>query len=203
MSNDEKAKRLEKRSKFRGFTLVEVMITLAIFGAALAVVLYYQQRSSVITKANDTSKAVLSLVSSVRSHFEPMNSYAGLNGYWLHDMKIIPPPLAWDQFSGLLVDPWKNRILINGGDNFFLIEMRFPNNNEKEVCIAMTTTLAAGAREVWVGDSQGYNIFPNVEVIGTEGPTAIRYKSPGSTPDASKLAAACAIDNSFLIMIFD
>lgn len=201
--NDKKANRIERRRKSRAFTLVEVMITLAIFGAALAVVLYYQQRNSVITKANDTGKAVMYLVSSVRNHFKPMNSYAGLDSFWPYQMKMAPPPLARDDASFGLVDPWKNRIKINGGDDFFIIEMRFSRSNEKEACIAMTTTLAAGAREVWVGDLQGYNLFPNVEITGVEGPTAVRYKGPGSTPDASKLAAACGINDPFLIMVFD
>jgi prepilin-type N-terminal cleavage/methylation domain-containing protein len=204
MKKNETGKVVGRREiKARGFTLVEVMITLAIFGTALVVLLYYQQRNSVITKANDTSKGVMSLVSSIRGHFMPMNSYAGLYSNWLYDMKITPPPLARNDSALELVDPWKNRIMINGGDNFFLIEMRMPGNNEKEACIAMTTTLAAGAREVWVGDPQGYNIFPNVEIVGIEGPTAVRYKGPGLTPDRSKLAAACGISNPFLYMIFD
>jgi prepilin-type N-terminal cleavage/methylation domain-containing protein len=189
-----------QRRKAHGFTLVEVMITLAIFGAALAVVLYYQQRTSAVTKANDTSKALVQIVSTIRMNFLSSNGYTGLDYHWPYDAKVVPPPLRRDTTYGAVNDPWGNIIDIVGGSSFFVIDIPRPANADPEVCVAMVSTLARAARTVWLGT--GLTVSDGV-IVGADGPSTIRYKDPDTIPTAANLATGCAIANSKISLQFE
>lgn len=193
-----KSSRQKRRA--RGFTLVEVMITLAIFGAALAVVLYYQHRTSTLTKATDTSKALIQIVSKIRMNYLSSNGYTGLDYHWPYDAKVVPPPLRRDTTYGAVNDPWGNIIDIVGGTSFFVIDIPRAANFDPETCVAMVSTLGRAARAVWLGT--GLTVSDGV-IVGSAGPSTIRYKDPDTPPTASSLVQGCAIANGKISLQFE
>jgi prepilin-type N-terminal cleavage/methylation domain-containing protein len=189
-----------RRYKARGFTLVEVVITLAIFGAALAVVLYYQQRTGAASKAHETSKALIQIVSKIRMNYLSGSGYSGLDYHWPYDAQVVPPPLRRDTTYGAVNDPWGNIVDIVGGSTFFVIDIPRPANSDPEACISMVSTLGRAAREVWLGT--GLTVSDGV-IVGAAGPSTIRYKDPETPPTAASLVQGCAIANGKISLQFD
>jgi prepilin-type N-terminal cleavage/methylation domain-containing protein len=190
-------KMFNRSNKSRGFTLVEVMITLGIFGAALAVVLYYQQRATTVAKATDTTKALTTLVSKIKTYYGNANSYDGVTAASVSRMGISPTPLVPTAGTGV-ADPWGNSMDFFGGPTSFIVAAGGSSNIDVEACNAIASSFATNATAIYVGT--GFTTTLGV-LGGTTGTSLGLYKTPTSI-DPAELAKGCAVPNAQIALQF-
>lgn len=179
----------------RGFTLVEVMITLAIFGAALAVVLYYQQRAAVISRSTETTRALTSVVGKIKQYYGDTGDYTGLAAANLVD--FVPSPLKKNAAGTDILDPWGNTMTFTGGSSSFKIELGGTNDIDIEACAAIASAFASSARDIAIGTAQTYTAATNVLTGGSA------FKSVGGPTDPAALATGCALDDRKITLVFN
>jgi prepilin-type N-terminal cleavage/methylation domain-containing protein len=142
-------------SKARGFTLVEVVIAMAVIGAALTVVLFFQHRASVVVKSADTSRALATVITKIKSMYALAGSYAGLQSSTVWRWGIAPPPLGSNTSFATITDSWGNNMDIWGGTSSFVIRLGGHNSSwkliDEEACVAIASSFAQSAKSIWVG----------------------------------------------------
>jgi prepilin-type N-terminal cleavage/methylation domain-containing protein len=186
---------LNRSRKNRGFTLVEVMITLAIFGAALAVVLYYQQRAAVISKSTETTRALTSAVSKIKQYYGDTGDYTTLTDASLAGLDIVPSPFK--KSGATILDPWGNTITFTGGTGGFMIELGGTSDIDVEACAAIASAFSSGAKEIAIGTAQTYDGTTNTLTANSP------FKPAGGPVNPAVLATGCALDNRKISLVFN
>jgi prepilin-type N-terminal cleavage/methylation domain-containing protein len=176
----------QRNSYKRGFTLVEIMIALAIFGSALTVVLYYQQRASVLSRATDTSRALTTMISKIKTYYGASNTYSGLAATGISQLGIAPSPLSTT--STTVVDPWGNTMTFTAGSTSFVVELGGASAIDPEACGAIATAFANNATAIYVGT--GYTTTAGV-LAGATAATGI-YKTSAGVITSANLGAGCS-----------
>ena len=131
--------------KQKGFTLVEVIVVLAIVGVALAGVLVYQSMAENRNRTNNTINAVITMVGNVKSVFAAANSYAAVTSANLVNAGIPMTPFTTSGTT--ILDPWGNTMVVGGSGPFFGFGIRAPDS---QTCIALVSSLAQSAVRVTV-----------------------------------------------------
>lgn len=182
-----------------GFTLVEIMIVLAIIGAAIGGVLFYQSRAENTQTATKTASDIALLASKTKTYFRPSNSYTGVTASNLNSMALVTAPM---KFSGTsLVDPWGNDMTVGGGTLTFALTLGGATAPiDKEVCTNLVTSLSDKAVAIRVGTAAA---------VSTSGSTAGTisggnlYKGGTTTADAAALATGCNEASPVIAMQFN
>jgi prepilin-type N-terminal cleavage/methylation domain-containing protein len=188
---------LNRSRKNRGFTLVEVMITLAIFGAALAVVLYYQQRAAVISKSTETTRALTSVVSKIKQYYGDSSDYTNLAAANLATLALAPNPLRINTTDSTILDPWGNVMTFTGGASGFMIELGGTSDIDVEACAAIAAAFSSSAKDIAIGTAQTYTAATNTLAGGSA------YKSNGGAPVAANLTTGCSTDDRKISLVFN
>lgn len=149
------------QKKRRGFTLIEVMITVAIIGAAVAMVLVYQSKAESRARVSDTVLATTNMTSKIRANYASVGSYNGLTPAQVHSMGLVIEPLRWDGAN--IRDAWGSIMNIEGNaagaTSTFVITFGGTNSGSRaasltaEECVSLATQLANHADLVNVGTS--------------------------------------------------
>lgn len=129
----------------KGFTLIEIIIALAVIGVAIAGMLYYQNRAEAGQKANNAVSALTSMVGSVKSNFAPANSFAGVTAGNLVSAGLIVEPFTGA--GNAITDPWGGAVTVGGSAGFFGLSFQAPTS---EICMKIVTGLVRSAARVTV-----------------------------------------------------
>lgn len=181
------------KSRSKGFTLIEIMIALAIMGIAIAAVLYYQGKAEGSQKALATVQDTTSLASKIKAMYGPQNTYTSITAADLEKMGIVPS--GFTVTSGVIYDAYGNVMTFTGGPSTFTISVggdTGPLQNEE--CAAIATGIRGNAMAVMVGsDAAG------AAGIATGGSA---YKELNGKLHADNLASGCDGDSPKVVMQF-
>lgn len=183
------------QKKHHGFTLIEIMITLAIIGAAVAVVLVYQNRAESGAKVSQTVTAMTNMTSKIKGFYASAGTYTGLDAKQINSMGLVTQPLTAIVNAGAttMYDPWGNVMGVAGNaanatPTFVITIGGNVNKLTAEECVSLATNLANGADVVNVGDSTV--ITTNNGLVG--GGSA--YKA-GNAVVMANLTTGCGANN--------
>ena len=181
----------------KGFTLIEIIIALAVIGVAIAGMLYYQNRAETGQKANNTVSALTSMVGSIKSTYAPANSYAGVTAGNLISAGLIVEP-----FTGAgtaITDPWGGAVTIGGAPGFFGIAFQAPS---ADVCMKIVTGLVRSAARVTV-----HTAAPTFVATATTAETMLTTGNVVKTNatanyNAANAATGCGDTAAFIGLVF-
>jgi prepilin-type N-terminal cleavage/methylation domain-containing protein len=189
----------QRTKKQLGFTLVEIMIVLAIIGTAIGGILYYQSRAENTQAATKTSSDVALMASKIKTYFRASNSYTNVTASRINGMALVTAPMKFDGTN--MVDPWGNTMSVAGGTLSFAISMGGATAPiDKEVCTSLASALADKATAIRVGTAAA---------VSTSGSTAGTisggnlYKGAGVTADSAALATGCNESSTVIAMQFN
>lgn len=172
-----------QKARQRGFTLIELIIALAVMGTAIGGMLYYQSRAENSQRTNDSVTALTTMVSSIKTNYGPAGTFAGVTVANIIAGGLVIEPLKVS--SGNIVDPWNNNLLAEGAPAQFAIRV---GPLTRENCLAVANGLVRNAVILNVG---------NVTAVTAGALTGgAAYKaSAAATPDAGNLngATGCGI----------
>lgn len=135
-----------KRKGQRGFTLVEVIIVLAIVGVALAGVLVLQGQAEERNRITQVITALNAMAGTTRAVFAPANTFTAVTATNLINAGVVVPPFT---VAGTAVnDPWGGGMTVGGSPSFFGFSVTAPNQS---TCMAIVSALAPSAVRVTVG----------------------------------------------------
>ena len=190
-----------RRTRVRGFTLVEIMVAIAIIGVGIAGVLYYQSRAEVSQQAADATKTITAMASKIKAYYKPTNTYAQVTAANLNKMNLVADPLSWNGTNAL--DPWNNTMTIAGGTTTFILSIGGSTTSlDKEACTAVATSLKDVATVIRVGGTT------TPVTLNTSGGTAGTvtggnlFKGGTTTGDLTALATGCSDTNPVIGLQF-
>jgi prepilin-type N-terminal cleavage/methylation domain-containing protein len=191
---------MTQRNKLeRGFSLIELIIVLAIIAASVALILDRQSKAQESNKSNDTVQAVSYMVSKIKTFYSSSGSYTGLSASVINGMSLLNQPLKWDGAN--ILDAWNNPLgvsgnLVTGTPSFALSIGGSVNALNKETCAALATALASGADVVNVGSGTDVQISSGVVSGGSI------YKSSSGTLTVGNVATGCSLPNAVIGLQF-
>lgn len=169
--------------KQAGFTLIEIIIALAVMGTAIGGMLYYQSRAETGQKVNDSITAATTMISGIKTNFGPSGSYALVTVANLISGGMTVEPFKVNGAN--ITDPWNNNLLIEGGASQFALRI---GPVSRDVCVSLSNGMVNNALILNVG---------NVTAVTSGSLTGgAAYKASASaTPDPSVLlgATGCGI----------
>ena len=139
--------KFSNKAKQTGFTLIEIIIALAILGAAISGMLYYQSRAETSQKVNDMITASVSMISNIKNNYGPSGSFAAVT-----IANLIAGGMAVSPFTAgatTITDPFGNAMLAEGSATQFAVRM---GPLSKEVCVSLANGLVANALILNVGN---------------------------------------------------
>lgn len=185
------------KTKSKGFTLIEIMIALAIMGTAIAAVLFYQGKAEGTQRALAMTQDTTLLASKIRSLYSPQNSYKAINSgveEELHKMGILPSNMTYD--SDTITDAFGNKMEFTGGVSTFTVSVGGTTGPLRpEECAALATGARSNAMAITVGK----------DAVGTadEGvATGSFYKDLKGVLSTANLALGCQEENPVVVMQF-
>lgn len=184
-----------KYTKFKshGFTLIEIMIALAIMGGALGLILAYQNKAEASQKANRTVEDVSLLASKIKTMYGPMNSYATVTATSLNDMGLTPGGMSFATPN--IVDAYGNTVSITGAAASFAITIGGATGPlDKEICSSIATNLSTQATAINVGGAA------TAAAGAVSGGSA--YKTTAGALSVANLATGCATASPVIALQF-
>lgn len=126
----------------RGFTLVEIIIAMALAGIVIAGVMFYQSRAENTQKTNDAVQSLVTIVGGIKRVYAAANNYTGLNGAAIGDAGLNIKPFSVS--GGNLIDPWGGTtdIVVNSAGTMFALGVVAPS---KEACMQLVTSMVDNA----------------------------------------------------------
>jgi prepilin-type N-terminal cleavage/methylation domain-containing protein len=191
------------RKKRCGFTLIETMFTLAVIGAAIAVVLVYQRKAESSARVLETVSATANMTSKIRAYYASIGSYNGLTEAQVNAMGLVTQPFTWNR--SVLYDAWGNVMIISGSavgaaPTFVITFGGVANIVARpltvEECASLATKLANGADRVIVGSTDRISIANGLASGGKV------YKAAGNVLSMDNLtdAAGCGAANPMVAL---
>lgn len=186
-----------KQRRQKGFTLIEIIIALAVIGVAIAGMLYYQSRAEAGQKANNTVSALTSMVGNIKTTFAPANSFAGVTATNLNSAGVIVEPFTGSGTA--ITDPWGGSVTVAGSPGFFGISLLAPN---AEVCMKIVTGLVRNAARVTVHTAAPTFVTTatTAETMLTTG-TVVKANA-AATFDAANASSGCGGASAHIAMVF-
>lgn len=177
------------KHKSKGFTLIEIIVALAILGVVIAGILYYQSRAEAKTKANDTISALTTMIGGIKSAYAPANSYATVTNQNLNSSGLVVQPFTGSTTS--ITDAWAHAVTFNGNATQFGFSLQSP---DPETCIGIVSGLSRNAIIVRVGAASISGGVPS-------GGSAVKA-SASAAYDPAAAATGCGTANAVIAMAF-
>jgi prepilin-type N-terminal cleavage/methylation domain-containing protein len=187
----------------RGFSLIELIIVLAIIAGGIALILYRQSKTEEATRVSDEVQSISFMVSKIKSFFASTGSYETLTTGTPIQMSLLTPPL---KLSGAdrIVDAWGNSVELLGNgvgaSPSFAITIG-GGSMGKDTCAALASALAGGADVVAVGQVAALSTLSGTASSGTIGGGSV-YKQIGSGTNIQNLGAGCSSANALIGLQF-
>ena len=203
-------KTIRKWKKQLGFSMIELMVVLAVIGAAIATVLIYQQRAQSNNQANNVVQAQTSMVNKIRMFLGPSGTYNALSTAAVIAMNVAISPLIVNATAGTINDPWGNALTftgnaaVAGSPTSFVITIGGTTAAiDHESCNIIASSLVNGADVVHIGLTAnlttgvlGSITQGTLNGTATAGNTAGNlklYKAANGVPDGAALAVGCGL----------
>lgn len=170
----------------RGFTLVEIIIAMALAGVVIAGVMFYQSRAENTQRVNDAVQAMVTMAGSIKRVYAPANSYAAVAEAGLVNGGLVIKPFTASGTN--ILDPWGGDVTVGGSGPFFGLSFNAPS---AEACQQLVSSMADNAVRITV-----HTAAPSF--VGTA-TTAAAFLATGvvvkadaaATFDAANMASGC------------
>jgi prepilin-type N-terminal cleavage/methylation domain-containing protein len=140
---------LTRQQKQRGFTLVEVMIVIAILGSAIAVFFYFGGNIRKGNQANNTAVALNGMVEKARTSFA--GQFSAISATTLNQAGIVYKPFQYDSATTSITDPWGNTVTLNGSATSLAMVIGGTLAMTADQCVTIAKTLINTAAKINVG----------------------------------------------------
>lgn len=137
-----------RRPSSRGFSLVEIAMTLAIVAVLVAGTMLFVRSADTASRTRDTMAQVVTVQAAVRSLYHSQASYAGLEGSQVANSRMVPA--KWVRGTGAaaaLVSPFSTAVTLvpsADGSGFTLTVAALPGEAcSKIAAVDMGTALVA------------------------------------------------------------
>jgi hypothetical protein len=186
-----------------GFSLIELIIVMAIIAGGIALILYRQSKTEEATRVSDEVQSISFMVSKIKSFFASTGSYETLATGTPIQMSLLTPPL---KLSGTdrIVDAWGNSVELLGNSvgasPSFAITIGGASMG-KDTCAALASALAGGADVVAVGQVAALSTQSGTASSGTISGGSV-YKQIGSGANIQNLGSGCASPNALIGLQF-
>jgi len=183
------------RARFhqRGFSLIELIIVLAIIAGGIALILYRQSKTEEATRVSDEVQSVSFMVSKIKSFFAATGSYETLNTATPIQMSLLTPPLKLNGADHIL-DAFGNSVELQGNASgaspSFAITIG-GGSMGRDTCAALASALAGGADVVTVGQVNALSASSGTPNSGTLSAGSV-YKSLTTSPNIQNLGSGCS-----------
>src|SRR5471030_111452 len=187
-----------KKQSMAGFTLIEIMIALAITGVGTAVVLAYQSNASTGQDTQNAVNTVQTMMGKTHSYIGSSGTYFGMSAAMVNTVASTLSPLVWDGTN--IRDP--NGNIMNwignasGAAASYVVTYGGATKPiTKEACAQFASGFLQGADAIYVGGTT----TPVTTTNGIAG-AGNAYKTALGVVNAANLATGCA-DTSPVVVI--
>jgi len=176
-----------------GFSLIELIIVLAIIAGGIALILYRQAKTEEATRVSDEVQSVSFMVSKIKSFFAATGSYETLSTTTPIQMSLLTPPLKLNGTDHIL-DAFGNSVELQGNASgtspSFAITIG-GGTMGRDTCAALASALSGGADVVAVGQVNALSGSLATPNSGSVSGGSI-YKSLSTPPNIQNLGAGCS-----------
>ena len=138
----------------RGYSVMELVITMGVIGAALATAMIYQGKAASQNRVNNFATALQDTVSKVRAaYISDPNGFSSVTGTTIGNMKLYSPPIKFDGTS--LYTPFTTDAVTVAG-NATQFWWQFTVNQDE--CVAVGTRIGQFAYSSSVSNG-GWQVF--------------------------------------------
>lgn len=172
----------------KGFTLIEIIIVLALMAAAIGMYFGYQKFAIASQERNATTTSLVAMASKIRDlQRYAGGGYTGFTSGVVNSAGLVDQPVKWD--GTVLREPRGGWVDVRGATGSFSIRMNFdkyPSSEAREACVSTAQAFAASADIVVVGGTWLINGTGGVATGGTT------YKAAdGTRASMDALIAGC------------
>lgn len=194
-----RANRLRRGALQKGFTLVEVIVVLALVGVAMVGVLMYQAMAEQQNRANAAVNALISMVGTTKSIFAPANTFAAVSTPNLINAGV--PVAPFTSVGTAIQDPWGGTMEAGGSPAFFGFSLAMP---DRDTCMAIAAAMApASMRTVaTAGPATWGTSATTVEAFLPGTGAAVIKANAAGTYDPAAASTQCALPNIRLHFAF-
>jgi prepilin-type N-terminal cleavage/methylation domain-containing protein len=186
-----------------GFTLIELIIALAVIGIGVGGVLVYQTSAENRQRVVGASQGLSSLIGKTKAAWLPQGSYAGLTAQAMGQAGFVEPPFRIE--GAQLRDPWANNMGVTNGslnNRWFGLTITPPN---ADTCTALASALAGisdrmtigAAAPAWAAAGATIALFHPVAGGGQ-----VVKAGPGAVINTANVTAGCAVAPRVIAMSF-
>ena len=190
-------------AKDQGFSLIELIIVLAIVAGGIALILYRQSKTEEATRVSDEVQSVSFMVSKIKSFFASTGSFETLSTSTPIQMSLLTPPLKLSGTDRIL-DAFGNSVEIQGNavgaSPSFAITIGGASMG-RDTCAALVSALAGGADAVSVGQVAALSTLSGTASSGTVSGGSV-YKSATTPPNIQNLGTGCTSANPLIGLQF-
>ena len=187
---------MNRQTTSRGFSLIELIIVLAIIAGGIALILYRQSKTEEATRVSDEVQSISFMVSKIKSFFSSTGSYETLVTATPVQMSLLAAPLKLNG-TDRIVDAWGNAVEIlgnaAGASPSFAITIGGASMG-RDTCAALASALAGGADSVSVGQVTALSSSAGTASSGTITGGSL-YKSSSNVINIQNLGAGCSSAN--------
>jgi prepilin-type N-terminal cleavage/methylation domain-containing protein len=194
---------MSRQNADRGFSLIELIIVLAIVAGGIALILHRQAKTEEATRVSDEVQSISFMVSKIKSFFASTGSYETLTSSTPIQMSLLNAPL---KLSGTdrIVDAWGNSVEIlgnaAGASPSFAVTIGGASMG-RDTCAALASALAGGADSVSVGQVSALSALAGTAASGTISGGSV-YKSSSNVTNIQNLGLGCSSANAFIGLQF-
>jgi type II secretory pathway pseudopilin PulG len=175
----------------KGYSIVEVGISLALIGSLLSAVYIGANTLRTSSMAQDTASALLGTISNTQSYFRNFNSFNGLTEAVMCQAQMVNPPLTC--VTNQIHIPWEssNNALIVGTNNALLSGFSVGTTDvvmNRSVCTTIANTLLPVVNSMHIGAAAAVNATTAV----VSGGTTIKTNGTPVATAAADIATACS-----------
>lgn len=187
---------MQINKKPKGFTLIEIIIALAIMGVAISGMLYYQSRAETGQKVNDVVSAMTTMVGGIKTSFAPAGNYDAVTSANIVNAGLTVEPFVASGTT--IIDPWGTTLSIAGKGAFFGMQVSAP---DKETCTKLVTSLVRNASRMTVGsDAAMVGTATTLEAFATG--TNIAKADAASAYNPASSATGCSATGAKIVVVY-
>lgn len=186
----------------KGFTLIELIIALAVIGTAVGGILVFQNTAENRQKLLGATNAFSLMVGKMKNVWGSSGSFTGVSSTNLAGGGIVEAPFTVNGSN--VVDPWGNNMSVNTSTNgkFTALTVQIPNADS---CAAFASAVMSTVDRMNI-HAAAPSYTPGATDLATfaagGASIATPKAGPGAAVDAGAIAVGCGKSTRILSMVF-